>query len=215
MNNTAVVVTQEYFISRIIIQAVHKITNMTRPRDAGTELLTDQFSAKLAAIPVQQLQVFTDQAVQFPDPDQPLIDLDAGTCVVVLLNTLIHCCTDDILIPNLAAAWHCVSMPSNIRCTVCSFSDGSIILLDIKNAPFQTEQEFIISSVYLNGSISVPREPKNRPSSEPSPETALHQQFYNDSALSPVTPSHHPPAKQIGSTSNPASSSYQQKLHLH
>ncbi|MBQ9066617.1 MAG: hypothetical protein IJ133_03725, partial [Clostridia bacterium] len=38
--------------------------------------------------------------------------------------------------------------------TVCSFSAGLILPLDIKYAPFQAEQEFIISLVYLEGSIS-------------------------------------------------------------
>ena len=45
---------------------------------------------------------------------------------------LIYCCMEERLIPNLTAACRSDSLPSNIRYTVCNFSECDILLLDIK-----------------------------------------------------------------------------------
>ena len=62
-----------FVIQMIENQDFDIIIDMMRLGDRCAELLTDQLPAELTSVAVQELKVFSDLAVQLPDPRQPFI----------------------------------------------------------------------------------------------------------------------------------------------
>ena len=60
MYDTVMVRTDDHLVTRVIVQAVHKVIDMMCFRDMRSEFLTYQLAAYLAAIAREQLQVFAD-----------------------------------------------------------------------------------------------------------------------------------------------------------
>ena len=73
MDYAVVVRADDHLVVCVVVQAFDIIIDMMRFRCRRAELLSDQLPAELATVAVQELEVFSDLAVQLPDTRQPLI----------------------------------------------------------------------------------------------------------------------------------------------
>ena len=86
MNNAVMVRADDHLIVCVVVQAFDIIIDMMRLRDRRAELLPDQLPAELASAAAQKLEIFSDLAVQLPDPRQPFIqdESDLGINIIVI-----------------------------------------------------------------------------------------------------------------------------------
>ena len=86
MDNAVVVRADDHLIVCVVVQAFDIIIDMMRLGDRRAELLPDQLPAELTSVAVQELKVFSDLAVQLPDPRQPFIQDESrlGINIIVI-----------------------------------------------------------------------------------------------------------------------------------
>ena len=75
----------DHLIVRVVVQTFDIIIDMMRLRDRRAELFSDQLPAQLAPVAVQELEVFSDLAVQLPDPRQPFIQDESGLGINIIV----------------------------------------------------------------------------------------------------------------------------------
>ena len=75
----------DHLIVCVVVQAFDIIIDMMCLRDRRAELLPDQLPAELATVAVQELEVFSDLAVQLPDPRQPFIQDESGPGIDIIV----------------------------------------------------------------------------------------------------------------------------------
>ena len=85
VDNAVMVRADDHLIVCVVVQAFDIIIDMMRHRDRRAELLSDQLPAELTTVAVQELEVFSDLAVQLPDPRQPLIQDESGLGIDIIV----------------------------------------------------------------------------------------------------------------------------------